>query len=117
MEKAGTELQAILSNLIQSWESEVIEFKQADEDYSMDKTREYFFNAFEQRQSAQMQNRFNTAAALGVGEMICRINRVECRINAVTKVENNHIYQYIKCFLSLFCKTACRINTKRVRGF
>jgi ATP-dependent DNA helicase RecG len=37
-----SELQAILNGLITSWESEVIEFKQAGNDYSTDKIGEYF---------------------------------------------------------------------------
>lgn len=35
-------LQALLETLIHTWESEVVEFKQAGHDYSSDKIGEYF---------------------------------------------------------------------------
>ena len=37
-----THLQALLSDLIASWENEVIEFKQAGKDYSSDDIGKYF---------------------------------------------------------------------------
>lgn len=37
-----TELSALLEQLITAWENEVVEFKQADEDYKTDKIGEYF---------------------------------------------------------------------------
>ncbi|MFC6674085.1 hypothetical protein [Marinobacterium aestuariivivens] len=37
-----TELSALLEQLISTWENEVVEFKQADEDYKTDKIGEYF---------------------------------------------------------------------------
>ena len=42
MDKTNAELLEILRGLIENWEDEVIEFKQADNDYDKDRIGRYF---------------------------------------------------------------------------